>query len=157
MRNEQAILDTRKLISGKDGRLFITTKNGNMIFLAEVNEFTAQLTQNNTDYQPVGSFLSFAVPLSYSISLTLTQSVVRDDVMMDEFISDYRDGWVPYWTFQGVLVRRDGQEERQNFRDCIPDGSIDLMNLQPGDIVKRAWSFRVNNMPELVKKFHYYN
>lgn len=155
MQNEQSILDTRKLISGKDGRLFITKKDGNPVFLAEVNEFSAQLSQNNTDYQPVGSFLQYAVPLGYSITLTLTQAVVRDDVMMDEFISDYRDGWVPYWTFQGVLVRRDGQEERQTFRDCIPDGTIDLMNLKPGDIVTRAWSFRVNNMPELVKKFIY--
>lgn len=41
------------------------------------------------------------------------------------------------------------QDARYIFRDCVPDGSIDLANVQPGEIIQRAWSFRVNTPPEL--------
>ncbi|MDU5945462.1 MAG: endoglucanase, partial [Paenibacillus macerans] len=40
-------------------------------------------------------------------------------------------------------------DARYIFRDCVPDGSIDLANVQPGEIIQRAWSFRVNTPPEL--------
>ena len=40
-------------------------------------------------------------------------------------------------------------EEHQVFRECIPDGSVDLMSLKPGEIIKRQWSFRVNSTPQL--------
>ena len=52
--NDQSLLDVRKLITGKDGRLFVTTKKGTNLFLAEVDTFQAQLSPANTDYQPVG-------------------------------------------------------------------------------------------------------
>ena len=61
MINEQSILDTTKLITGKDGQLFITQADGTQLFLAEVDEFNAQLSVDNTDYQPVGSALKYAV------------------------------------------------------------------------------------------------
>ena len=38
---------------------------------------------------------------------------------------------------------------RYIFRRCIPDGSIDIMNVQPGEVLNREWSFRVNMPPEL--------
>ena len=65
MLNQQSILDTTKLITGKDGQLFVTQKDGTQLFLAEVDTFTAQLSQNNVDYQPVGSALVYAVPTGY--------------------------------------------------------------------------------------------
>ena len=34
--NDTSLLDVRKLISGKDGQLFVTTKAGTNLFLAEV-------------------------------------------------------------------------------------------------------------------------
>ena len=42
--NDQSLLDVRKLITGKDGRLFVTTKKGTNLFLAEVDTFQAQLS-----------------------------------------------------------------------------------------------------------------
>ena len=43
MLNQQSILDVTKLMTGKDGQLFVTQKDGTQLFLAEVDTFTAQL------------------------------------------------------------------------------------------------------------------
>ena len=151
--NDQAVLDARQLITGKDGQLFVTTRAGVNIFLAEVDTFQAQLSPENTDYQPVGSALSFAVNTGYSITLSLTEAVVRDDVMIAELIADLQQGFFPSFDFQGKLRRRDGQAERIVYRNCVPDGTIDLQNLQPGEVIKREWSFRVNAAPEMIAQF----
>lgn len=155
MLNQQSILDTTKLITGKDGQLFVTQKDGTQLFLAEVDTFTAQLSQNNVDYQPVGSALVYAVPTGYSVTLTLTEAVVRDDVMIEKFLDDIKQGFFPTFDFQGKLRRRDGQSSRQIYKNCLPDGTVDLMNLTPGDIIKRNWSFRVNAIPEYLEGFRY--
>lgn len=151
--NDPSLLDVRKLISGKDGQLFVTTKAGTNIFLAEVDTFQVQLSLNNVDYQPVGSALVYAVNTGYSLTLTLTEAVVRDNVMLDELIDDIQKGYFPPFDFQGKLRRRDGQVERVVYRNCVPDGSIDLQNLTPGEIIKRNWSFRVNSSPEMLEQF----
>ncbi len=151
--NDQSLLDVRKLITGKDGRLFVTTKKGTNLFLAEVDTFQAQLSPANTDYQPVGSALVYAVNTGYSVTLTLTEAVVRDDVMLTELIADLQNGYFPAFDFQGKMRRRDGQSERVVYRNCVPDGTIDLQNLNPGEIIKRAWSFRVNATPEILENF----
>lgn len=151
--NDQSLLDVRKLITGKDGRLFVTTKKGTNLFLAEVDTFQSQLSPANTDYQPVGSALVYAVNTGYSVTLTLTEAVVRDDVMLTELIADLQNGYFPSFDFQGKMRRRDGQAERIVYRNCVPDGSIDLQNLTPGEIIKRAWSFRVNFTPEILENF----
>ena len=163
--NDQSLLDVRKLITGKDGRLFVTTKKGTNLFLAEVDTFQAQLSPANTDYQPVGSALVYAVNTGYSVTvagggeetvdvtLTLTEAVVRDDVMLTELITDLQNGYFPSFDFQGKMRRRDGQAERVVYRNCVPDGTIDLQNLNPGEIIKRAWSFRVNATPEILENF----
>lgn len=153
--NDQSILDTTKLITGKDGQLFVTQKDGTQLFLAEVDTFQAQMSVSNTDYQPVGSSLVYAVSTGYQVTLTLTEAVVRDDVMLETLFKDIQDGYFPSFDFQGKLRRRDGQEARQIFKNCIPDGSIDLMNLTPGDIIKRSWSFRVNAIPNQLGGFTY--
>ena len=151
--NDRSILDTRGLISGKDGQLFISTRAGINIALAEVDTFQTQLSPANVDYQPVGSALSYAVNTGYSITLTLVEAVVRDDVMLDELIRDIRQGYFPGFDFQGMLRRRDGQAERIVYRNCVPDGTIDLQNITPGEIIKRSWSFRVNSSPEMLERF----
>lgn len=153
MLNNQAPLDTRKLITGKDGQLFITKSDGTHIFLAEVDEFSVTLDVNTEDYQPVGSSLEAAVPTGYQVSIELTEAVVRDDTMVVEFLRDLKDGYFPTWTFQGSLRRRDGNFERMTFPDCVPSGSIDLMKIAPGEIVKRSWNFRMNSVPEMLEHF----
>lgn len=151
--SDVSLLDVRKLITGKDGQLFVTNKAGTNLFLAEVDTFQVQLNPANADYQPVGSSLVYAVNTGYSLVLTLTEAVVRDDVMVTELITDIQNGYFPTYDFQGKLRRRDGQVERIVYRNCVPDGSIDLQNLTPGDVIKRAWSFRVNSSPEILEHF----
>ena len=151
--NDSSILDVRQLITGKDGQLFITSRSGVNQFLAEVDAFSAQLSPSNTDYQPVGSALIYAVNTGYSITLTLTEAVIRDDVMLEELINDIQHGYFPGFDFQGKLRRRDGQAQRIVYRWCVPDGTVDLQNLTPGEIIKRNWSFRVNASPEMLEQF----
>lgn len=153
--NDQSVLDVRKLISGKDGRLFVTTNAGENIFLAEVDEFTTQVSPANTDYQPVGSCLIYSVNTGYSLSISFSEALVRDDVMMTELISELQTGYFPTWDFQGVMRRRDGQSQRVVYRNCVPDGEIDFQALTPGEIVKRKWGFRCNASPELLESFTY--
>lgn len=153
MNNDQAILDIRKLVTGKDGQVFVTTSSGNQIFLAEIENFQAQMNVSNTDVQPVGSALSFAVTTGYTVSITYTEMVVRDDVMLNEIFDDLKKGLFPTWDFQGKLCRRDGQESRQVYRNCVLDGSIDFMNITPGEVIKRAMSFRANAVPEMLALF----
>ena len=155
MLNSQSVLDTTQLMTGKDGQLFLTLKDNTQIFLAEVDEFTAQISVNNTDYQPVGSSLVYAVTTGYSVTLTLTEAVVRDDTMLKSLFNDIKQGYFPVFDFQGKLRRRDGSTSRQVFKNCISDGSIDLMKLTPGDIIKRSWSFRVNEIPYLLEELTY--
>jgi len=152
--NDQSTLDVRNLITGKDGQLFVTTRSGVNIFLAEVDTFQAQLVPANTDYQPVGSALRYSVNTGYHITLSFTEAVVRDDVLLEELIDDIRNGWFPDFDFQGKMRRRDGRTQRIVYRSCVPDGTIDLQNLNPGEIVKRQWSFRVNSTPEMLAMFN---
>lgn len=152
-RNDQSILDVRKLISGKDGRLYVTTDAGEDIFLAEVSEFSATLDMTNADVQPVGSCLQYAVTTGYSLSLSVKEMLVRDDVMGAELIERLNSGWLPAWTFQGAMMRADGQEQRIVYENCVLAGSVGLQNLVPGSIVERTWSFRCNATPQMLSMF----
>lgn len=141
------ILDTRQLMSGKDGFLYINI-DGQDIFMAAVDTFQVQGNISNSDYQPVGSILSYAVPTGVSFSLTFSEAVISDQYVAKPVIDAIRDGKVPTFDFAGVCERPDGQTQRMTFKHCVPDGSIDLMNLNPGDILKRSFSFRINSVPQ---------
>lgn len=154
MINNAAVLDTRKLMTGKDGRLFIEI-DGNQTFLAEVDSFTVSMSVANTDYQPVGSILVGAVNTGVSFSLQFSEAVVRDDVIIQPLIEAIRNGKVPTYNFQGGAERWDGQEQRMTFRDCTPDGEFQLMNLSAGEIIKRSQSFRINSIPEWLSALTY--
>ena len=148
--NPQAILDTRKLMTGKDGQLYVTTSDGTQIFLSEVDTFQAQMNVTTTTVQPVGSAQQFAVETGYAVTLSFTEMVVRDDVILKPLFDDLKKGVFPRFDFQGKLRRgADGVEQRQNFTDCVINGNVDLMGLTPGDIVRRNWSFHVNGAPDL--------
>jgi len=151
--NEQSILDVRQIISGKDGQLFVSTRNAVNVFVAECDTFQSQLAPSNQDYQPVGSALIFSVNTGYSITLTMSELVIRDDLLMGDLIEDIRRGYFPGYNFVGQLRRRDGQRQRIVYNWCVPDGNIDLQNLTPGELIKRDWSFRVNASPEMIASF----
>jgi len=37
---------------------------------------------------------------------------------------------------------------RYIFRHCVPDGAIDIANVQPGEVISRSWTWRVNQPPD---------
>lgn len=151
--NNQAASDARKVVTGKDGQLFVTVP-GAQIFLAEVDDFKTQLAFKDTDYQPIGSGMTYKINTGWSVSLTLSETVIRDDLMIDTLISAIMKGYVPTYDFQGKITRPyDGQTSRQVYRSCLPTSNIDLMNITPGQIIKRAWSFAVNATPEILSAF----
>lgn len=152
MKNDQSLLDVRKALTGKDGKVFVTI-NGESYFLAEAESFSATLNLTNTDIQPMGSILTYGVPVSVSVAITLSEIVIRDDVMIEPLVQAISEGYIPSFDLQAVLDRNifDGQESRQTFRNCIPTDSIQLMNITPGEVIKREWNFRGNALPELVK------
>ena len=82
-------LDIRKLMTGKDGQLFITGSDRSQIFLAEVDQFEARINFSNADYQPISSYLSISVPTSYTVTLTFSEAVIRDDVASFTFVVFY--------------------------------------------------------------------
>ena len=119
------------------------------IFLAEVDQFEARINFSNADYQPISSYLSISVPTSYTVTLTFSEAVIRDDVVLKPIYDALASGASPVFEFCGRFRTSSGRYNRQVFRECIPDGSVDLMSLKPGEIIKRQWSFRVNSTPQL--------
>lgn len=146
--------DERKLLSGKDGRVYVSIDD-KTYFLAETASFTAALNFTNADVQPVGSALILAVTTGYTVAITMTEYVIRDDVTIKPIIEALAKGKVPRYIFQGVLDRTvmDGQESRQTFRNCVPDGTFNLLNFTPGEVVQRETAFRGNATPEIIKAF----
>lgn len=148
--NPMSNIDTRKLMTGKDGQLYVTTSTGVQLFLSEVDSFQAQMNVATTTVQPVGSPQVFAVETGYTVTLSFSEMVVRDDVVLKPLFDDLKNGKFPRFDFTGKMRRTiDGIEERQNFTDCVINGNVDLMTLSPGDIVRRNWSFHVNGAPDL--------
>ena len=154
MINDASVLDTRKLMTGKDGRLFVEI-DGIQTFMAEVDQFTVNMNVTNVDAQPVGSIVVYAVNSGVSFSVTMSEMVVRDDLIMEPLIEAIRAGKMPTYNFQGGAERWDGQEQRLTFRNCTPDGEFNLLNLTPGEIIKRSQSYRINSIPEWLSKLAY--
>jgi len=62
------------IIRGYDGELY----DGDGNLLAEVNTFQAQINSTNTDYQAAGNKQVWAIPQSYTVTLTFTETVIKD-------------------------------------------------------------------------------
>ena len=152
MLNNQGQADVRNVMTGKDGQVFIYKKDGSQVFLAECEEFTATISVTNQSYQPVGSAQEYSTMSGFNVKITLSEIVIRDDAMLNDLLEDLQEGWAPMWDFQGKARQRSGKEERMVFRDCVPDGDIDLIYLQPGETMKRSWTLNVNSIPEQLSK-----
>lgn len=140
-------IDPRKILRGYDGRLF---HEGD--FLAEVNEFDAQVTVNNTGYQPAGSKLEMGVTTGYSVGLTFTETVIRDAILLKKLLDHLKgDTDDVSFDFVGMLHGHDGSQGEYAFRSCEPDGTLSITGaVTPGSIIQRPWSFRVNEPPDLL-------
>ena len=90
-----------------------------------------------------------ALPICFSVSLTMSQIVVEDDEFIVELMKALETQVMPVWDFQGSLLGRNGSEERVIYRDCIPSGQVDIQNISTGDAIKRNWNFFVNRAPRL--------
>lgn len=145
MLNNRAPIDTRKVLTGKDGALY----NDEGVMLATVEMFQTQVNVTNAKYQPLGDAQEHEVFQSYGVTLTFTETVIADERFIQELFEGMRTGVMPAWNFQGVVKGRNGSEQRMIYRQCVPSGTIDLQNLSVGDTIKRAWSLFVNDPPEL--------
>lgn len=145
-------LDPRKVMTGHDGRLYVTV-NGQSVLMANVDTFQAQMNFGNIDFNPVGDRLTYAIPGNISVSLSLTEAVVTDDITIGPMLEAIAAGKKPTYDFRGTLDREfDSQQEDITYQNCVPDGTWDIQNLTPGDVLKRALNFRVNSVPKKLKQ-----
>ena len=138
--NTMAVENARKVRSGKDGALF----NSRGKLIASMESFQAQMSVNNTKYQPLGSNQEFEVNTSYGVTLSFSEIVVEDNDYITDLLAFQNTGKLPEWSFQGVIKGINNSEERYVYPNCIPSGNIDLQNVSSGDVIKRAWSLYCN-------------
>lgn len=148
----EATLDPRKVMTGHDGKLYITI-NGKSYFMANVDTFQAQLNFSNTDFQPVGDLMSYAIPTGFTCTLSYTEAVISDEFVMGPILDALAQGYVPTFDFRGTLDRAyDSQSQELTYGNCVPDGAFDIQNLNPGEVIKRSTSYRVNKIPQYLSK-----
>ena len=142
-------LNTTELMTGKDGRLFVEF-NGKNVFLAEINTYTVNMNVNATEKQPVGSILVHSIPTGVTFTLTYTEMVVRDDLIIEPLLAAIKQGKIPVYNFQGVAEKPDGQEQRLAFNNAVPNGTFGLQSLTPGEVIEREHNFALNSIPEFI-------
>ena len=143
------ILDTREIMTGKDGRLFVQAGDVNM-FLAEINIYKVTMNVNVAEKQPVGSIVVHRIPTGVTFDLSFTEMVVRDDLIMKPLLDAIQKGNLPDFNFQGVAVKPDGTEERLSFENAVPNGSFGLQSLTPGEVIEREQTFALNKIPKFI-------
>lgn len=143
--NNRGYVDSRRLFSGKDCALY--DEDG--VLLATVDNFVGQVTWNNADYNPLGDMQTHAHVLSYKVTLAITSCLIESDRFIREMYESMKSGIPVWWTFQHDVIGWEGSHERVIFRDVVPDGQIDLLNAQVGELLKRTLNLVVNQPPEL--------
>ena len=143
--NTQRYSDARNVLTGKDGALF--DDEGNM--LATVESYSVQVSNNNGNYQPLGTMQEMDIPQTYKVTLTFAMVVIESEKFIQVYLDALEQDTLPQFNFQGMIRGRNGSEERMNFRSCVPSVTVDLQNLTVGDIIRRNWNLTVNQPPKL--------
>ena len=144
--NTSPVVDVRKVMSGKDGALY--DEEGTM--LVSMENFQAQVAVTNATFQPLGDAQEHGAMTGYRVTLNFNEIVVEDSKFFRQFMKGLKEHRLPAWTFRGrVRSPYDNSSEQVVYRDCVPDGNIDIQNMQVGELYKRPWSFIVNKPPEL--------
>lgn len=144
--NTAPAVDVRKILSGKDGGLY--DDDGELLVSAE--SFQSQVSITNQTYQPLGTAQERSAMTSYKVTLTISEIVVNSSKYFQYIMEGLRSHKMPVMNFRGMVRSPyDDSEEQVVYRDCVPDGNIDIQNMQPGELYKRSWSFVVNQPPEL--------
>lgn len=100
---DSGTFDPRTILRGYDGELF----DGDGNFLAEINTWQAQLNFTNTDYQAAGQKQSWAIPQSFTVTLTFTETVIKDARLLKQVVDGLAKGATDaVLNFQGVLRGR---------------------------------------------------
>ena len=152
--NNAAPMDSRKVMTGKDGRIYLEV-DGVSQFYAECDAFNVVMNVSNVDIQPIGHIMQFAVNTGVNYAITLSEMVVRDDFIALPIQDAIAKGKMPTFTFQAGAERWDGEEQLVTLRRCTPDGTVGILNLTPGEVIKREMSFRINDIPEWIKRLPY--
>ena len=148
--------DTRKLMTGKDGKLFITL-DGVSIWFASVEEFTIGMNFSNVDFHPAGDVQTYGVPDSVKFTASFTEAVVRDDLTIVPMLEAIKNGKIPTFSLQGgVTEPLAGGESKYLLDECIPDGDTNILEVKPGEIIKRQCQFIVNSVPDCIKSLAAY-
>ena len=145
MINQKASGDSRYARTGKDGAFY----NQVGVLLATVESFSSNVSFNNASYSVLGNAQELETANTFKVTLTMSQVVVEDDAFIQEIFKAMEEQQMPYWNFQGVIVGRNGSEQRVVYSECVPSGQIDLQNVTTGDVIKRSWNFAVNKPPAL--------
>lgn len=144
--NSAPAVDVRKVMSGKDGGLY----DGDGELLVSVESFQSQLAITNGTYQPLGTAQERSAMTSYKVTLTLSEIVVNSSKFFQYIMDGMKNHKMPVLNFRGMVRSPyDESEEQVVYRDCVPDGTIDIQNMTPGELYKRAWNFVVNQPPDL--------
>lgn len=147
--NESPAVDVRKVMSGKDGTLY----DGDGKMMVTMESFSAQANITNATFQPLGSAMERSAMTSYRVNLTMSEIVVHDNEFFVKIMEGLKTGVMPVFNFRGMIRSPyNGSKEQVVYRDCVPDGSIDIQNMTVGDLYKRSWNFICNNPPELQSK-----
>lgn len=100
---DSGTFDPRTILRGYDGELY----DGDGNFLAEVNAWQAQMNFTNTDYQPAGEKQTWAIPGSFTVTLTFTETVIKDARLLQRVMAGLRKGATDVsLNFMGVLRGR---------------------------------------------------
>jgi hypothetical protein len=138
----------RKVMSGKDGALY--DDQGQL--LVSVENFNSQVAINNQTFQPLGSAQERSAMTSYKVTLTFTEVVVESGRFFRLIMNALKTGRMPVLNFRGMgKSPYDNSEEQVVYRNCVPDGTLDIQNMQPGELCKRTWNWVVNDPPDLQK------
>ena len=143
--------DTRKLMTGKDGKLFVTV-DGTSVWFASVEEFAVGVNFSIVDFHPAGDIQTYGVPDSVKFTASFTEAVVRDDLTIQPMLDSIKNGKVPTFSLQaGVTEPLAGGESKYLLDECIPDGDTNILEVKPGEIIKRQCQFIVNSVPDSIK------
>lgn len=142
-------LNTQELMKGTDGCLFVEF-NGVNVPLLEVESFAVNMNFTAVDKQYVGNPVVQSVPTGVAFTLTFTESVVRDEPIINIILDHLKRGKFPVFKFQGKLEKPDGQEQRYAFNSAVPNGNFGLMNVAPGEVVSREQNYTLNEIPDII-------
>jgi hypothetical protein len=106
-------IDARQIARGYDGRLYQVGEGGRRRFLAQVNTWQAQFNPTTVDYNAAGVRQTMAVPMTYTVTLTFTETVVSDELfeVLVRSIRPSSDEAIavpdPVFDFMGIIKGRE--------------------------------------------------